>query len=41
MPVETIDRLAAMLDAEAGQVSVEVDILRRLLPPPGQSRAAL
>jgi len=33
MPVETIDRLAGLLDAEAAQVSAEVDdFFRRLLP---------
>jgi len=42
MPVETIDRLAAMLDAEAGLVSAEVDdFFARLLPPTGDGRERL
>jgi farnesyl diphosphate synthase len=39
MPVETIDRLAEMLDAEASRVSAEVDdFFRHLLPPTSDSR---
>ena len=42
MPIETIDRLAAMLDAEAGLVSAEVDdFFTRLLPPPNDNRQRL
>jgi len=42
MPVEAIDRLAAMLDAEAAEVSVEVDdFFDRLLPRPDDTRARL
>jgi farnesyl diphosphate synthase len=42
MPVETIDRLAATLDAEAGLVSAEVDdFFARLLPPTGDGRERL
>lgn len=42
MPVETIDRLAGLLDAEAAQVSGEVDdFFQRLLPPTGDSRERL
>jgi len=42
MPVETIDRLAAALDAEAARVSAEVDgFFASLLAPPGDSRDRL
>src|SRR4051812_38823246 len=42
MPVETIDRLAAALDAEAPRVSAEVDgFFASLLAPPGDSRDRL
>jgi len=42
MPVEAIDRLSAMLDAEASRVSAEVDdFFDRLLPPPGDTRDRL
>jgi len=42
MPVETIDRLAGLLDAEAAQVSAEVDdFFRRLLPLTDDSRERL
>jgi farnesyl diphosphate synthase len=42
MPVETIDRLAAELDAEAGRVSAEVDeFFASLLPPTGDPREPL
>jgi farnesyl diphosphate synthase len=42
MPVETIDRLAAELDAEAGRVSAEVDeFFASLLPPTGDQREPL
>ncbi len=42
MPVETVDRLAGLLDAEAAQVSAEVDdFFNRLLPPTGDSRERL
>jgi farnesyl diphosphate synthase len=42
MPVEAIDRLSAMLDAEAARVSVEVDdFFDRLLPAPGDTRERL
>jgi len=42
MPIETIDRLGAMLDAEAGLVSAEVDdFFARLLPPTGDTRERL
>jgi farnesyl diphosphate synthase len=42
MPVETVDRLAGLLDAEAAQVSAEVDdFFDRLLPPTGDSRERL
>jgi len=40
MPVEALDRLAAMLDAEAAEVSAEVDdFFDRLLPLPDDTRA--
>jgi farnesyl diphosphate synthase len=39
MPVETIDRLAGLLDAEAARVSAEVDdFFARLLPPTDDGR---
>ena len=42
MPVEAVDRLAGLLDAEAAQVSAEVDdFFDRLLPPTGDSREPL
>ena len=42
MPVETVDRLAGLLDAEAAEVSAEVDdFFGRLLPPTGDSRERL
>jgi farnesyl diphosphate synthase len=42
MPVETVDRLAGLIDAEAAQVSAEVDdFFNRLLPPTGDSRERL
>jgi farnesyl diphosphate synthase len=42
MSVETVDRLAGLLDAEAAQVSAEVDdFFDRLLPPTGDSRERL
>ena len=42
MPVETVDRLAGLLDAEAAQVSAEVDdFFTRLLPPTGDNRERL
>jgi len=42
MPVETVDRLAGLLDAEAAQVSAEVDdFFSRLLPTTGDSRERL
>jgi farnesyl diphosphate synthase len=42
MPVEAIDRLSAVLDAEAARVSVEVDdFFDRLLPAPGDTRDRL
>lgn len=42
MPVEAIDRLSAMLDAEATRVSAEVDdFFDRLLPPTGDGRERL
>jgi farnesyl diphosphate synthase len=42
MPVEAIDRLSGMLDAEASRVSAEVDdFFDRLLPLPGDSRDRL
>ena len=42
MPVETVDRLAGLLDAEAAEVSAEVDdFFNRLLPPTGDSRERL
>ena len=42
MPVETIDRLAAELDAEATRLSAEVDtFFTGLLPPTGDTRDAL
>jgi farnesyl diphosphate synthase len=42
MPVEAIDRLAGVLDAEAVRVSAEVDdFFQRLLPPTGDSRERL
>src|SRR6476620_12050216 len=42
MPVETIDRLAAALDAEAARVSTEVDnFFTDLLSAPGDSRDRL
>jgi farnesyl diphosphate synthase len=42
MPVETVDRLAGLLDAEANLVSGEVDdFFRRLLPVTSDSRARL
>ena len=42
MPVETVDRLAKELDAEAGRVRADVDtIFAELLAPPGDSREKL
>ncbi len=42
MPVETIDRLAGLLDAEAARVSAEVDdFFARLLPPTDDGRERL
>jgi farnesyl diphosphate synthase len=42
MPLETIDRLAALLDAEASRVTAEVDdFFDRLLPPTNDNRAPL
>jgi farnesyl diphosphate synthase len=42
MPVETVDRLAGLLDAEAAKVSTEVDdLFHRLLPTPHDSRERL
>jgi farnesyl diphosphate synthase len=42
MRVETVDRLAGLLEAEAAQVSAEVDdFFNRLLPPTGDSRERL
>ena len=42
MPVETVDRLAQELDAEAGRVRADVDtIFAELLAPPGDSREKL
>jgi farnesyl diphosphate synthase len=42
MPVETVDRLAGMLDAEASVVAAEVDdFFARLLPPTGDGRERL
>src|SRR4051812_4089428 len=42
MPVETIDRLAAELEAEAARVSAEVDgFFAQLLASPGDSRDRL
>jgi farnesyl diphosphate synthase len=42
MPVETIDRLAGLLDAEAARVTAEVDdFFTRLLPPPNDNRQRL
>ena len=42
MPVETVDRLAGLLDAEAAEVSAEVDdFFSRLLPTTGDSRERL
>jgi len=42
MPVETVDRLAALLDAEAAEVSAEVDeFFDSLLPVADDSRAQL
>jgi farnesyl diphosphate synthase len=42
MPVETVDRLAQELDAEAARVRADVDsFFTRLLAPPGDSRARL
>jgi len=42
MPVEAIDRLSVMLDAEATRVSTEVDdFFARLLPPTGDTRERL
>ena len=42
MPVETVDRLAGLLDAEAGNVSAEVDsFFARLLPTTGDTREQL
>ena len=42
MPVETVDRLAKELDAEAGRVRADVDtIYAELLAPPGDSREKL
>jgi len=42
MPVETIDRLAGLLDAEAARVTAEVDdFFTRLLPPTTDNRQRL
>ena len=42
MPVETIDRLAGLLDSEAARVTADVDdFFRRLLPPTNDSRERL
>ena len=42
MPVETVDRLAGLLDTEAGKVSAEVDdFFQRLLPATGDTREQL
>jgi len=42
MPVETIDRLAGLLDAEAARVTAEVDdFFTRLLPPTDDNRQRL
>jgi farnesyl diphosphate synthase len=42
MPLETVDRLAGLLDAEAAEVSAEVDsFFQRLLPPTGDTRERL
>jgi len=42
MPVETVDRLAGLLDAEAGNLSAEVDsFFARLLPTTGDTREQL
>ena len=42
MPVETVDRLASELDAEAARVSAEVDdFFDKLLPPTDDSRSRL
>ena len=42
MPVETIDRLAGLLDSEAARVTAEVDdFFRRLLPPTNDGRERL
>jgi farnesyl diphosphate synthase len=42
MPIETIDRLAGTLDAEASLVATEVDdFFARLLPPTGDTRERL
>ena len=42
MPVETVDRLAGLLDAEAGKVASEVDdFFQRLLPATGDTREQL
>jgi len=42
MPVETIDRLAGLLDAEAARVTAEVDdFFARLLPPTNDNRQRL
>ena len=42
MSVETVDRLAGLLDAETAEVSAEVDdFFQRLLPPTGDSREPL
>jgi farnesyl diphosphate synthase len=42
MPVETIDRLAGLLDAEAARVTAEVDdFFTRLLPPTNDNRQRL
>ncbi|HEX6741549.1 MAG TPA: farnesyl diphosphate synthase [Sphingomicrobium sp.] len=42
MPVETVDRLAGLLDAEAARVTAEVDdFFARLLPPTNDNRERL
>ena len=42
MPVETVDRLAGLLDAEAAKVSAEVDsFFQQLLPATGDAREQL
>jgi len=42
MPVETVDRLAGLLDAEAAKVSAEVDsFFQQLLPSTGDAREQL